>query len=270
MTASLAAQPCDPWPAILCCDIATSPASTGWALEAATEVLWSLSGRRFGTCTVTSRPCKRECAQSWPGIGAWWEWGGSILYPQPALIGGSWFNIICGGCGGGCACTATEEVWLPAPVADVTQVTINGAPIPTGSYRVDNHQILVRQDGGRWPLCQDLSVPATGIGAWTVTASYGEPVPMIGQLAVGELACELLKACDPNLAGDCKLPPNVQSLVREGVTIQFTEDVQSRLRTDGRLGLWSVDLFLVSFNPRGIPNRAQVYSPDIPRQRITS
>jgi hypothetical protein len=269
MVATTAALPCDPWPAVLCCDFNTAPAATGWALEAATEVLWSLSGRRFGTCQVTSRPCKRECASAFPLIGHWWEWGSVNLYPQPALIGGSWFNIVCGRCGTGCSCSSVEEVVLPAPVAEIIEITVDGVAIPTGSYRVDDGRLLVRQDGGVWPTCQDLSVPATGVGAWTVTATYGEPVPMIGQLAVGELACELVKACDTDLAGDCRLPPNLQSLVREGVSIQFTEDVQSRLRSDGRIGLWSVDIFLVSFNPRGLPSRSQVYSPDVPRPRVS-
>ena len=264
----MAHLPCEPWDAIYCCDITTSPATTGWALQAATEVLWSLSGRRFGLCTVTSRPCREECAKSWLSAGG--EWGGSLTYPQPLLHGGSWFNVTCGMCTSGCSCSSVSQVVLPAPVADVIQVTIGGAPMPTGSYRVDDWRLLVRQDGGVWPACQDLSQPVTGSGAWSVTARYGEPVPVMGQMAVGELACELLKACDPNLAGDCKLPPNLQSLAREGVTIQFTEDVQSRLRTDGRIGLWSVDLFLVSFNPRGLPQRAQVYSPDVPRPRVIS
>lgn len=243
--------------------------STGWALEAATEVLWGLSGRRFGTCQITSRPCRRECANAYPLIGHWWEMTGPYLYPRPALIGGVWFNMTCGGCGSSCSCGTVSEVVLPAPVASVDQVMIDGEIVPTGSYRVDDWRLLVRQDGGTWPTCQDLSAPATGTGAWTVTATYGEPVPTIGQIAVGELACELMKACDPSLAGDCRLPPNLQSLVREGVSIQFTEDVQSRLRTDGRLGIWSVDLFLVSFNPKGLQNRAQVYSPDVHRPRVT-
>lgn len=268
--ASTAGLPCDPWPAIWCCDINdASPITTGWALEAATEVLWSLSGRRFGLCTVTSRPCRRECAMSWPGIGNWWEPFGPSLYPMPALIGGSWFNITCGGCGGGCACSFTEEVVLPAPVAAVTEVRIDGSPLPTGSYRLDDGRLLVRQDGGRWPMCQNLSVPATGTGAWTVTAQYGEQVPTMGQLAVGELACQLMKACDPTLGGDCALPPNLQSLVREGVTMQFTEDVQSRIRTDGRLGIWSVDVFLLATNPKGLQARSRVYSPDVSRPRVS-
>lgn len=233
-------------------------------------MLWSLSGRRFGTCEVTSRPCRRDCASTFPGIGHWWEVSSQWLYPQPALIGGSWFNVVCGGCRGSCSCSAVSEVVLPALVAEIVEIVVDGEVMPTGSYRVDDRRLLVRQDGGQWPTCQDLSVPASGTGAWTVTARYGEAVPMMGQFAVGELACELLKACDANLAGDCRLPPNLQSLAREGVTIQFTEDVQSRIRTDGRIGLWSVDIFLLSQNPKGLQTRAQVYSPDIPRPRVSS
>jgi hypothetical protein len=154
-------------------------------------------------------------------------------------------------------------------VTEIVEIKIDGSVVPTGSYRVDDWRILVRQDGGVWPMCQDLAKPADALGTWSVTAKYGSPVPRMGQVAVGDLACQLMAACNPAI-GDCVLPPNLQSLAREGVTIQFTEDVQSRLRTDGRLGIWSVDVFLLESNPKGLQVRSQIYSPDVHRPRVTS
>lgn len=268
MALTTAGLPCDPWDPIWCGPIPNvtgSPATTGWAVEAATEVLWALSGRQFGTCTVTSRPCRRTCAAD---IGMW-IWSGRTTYPQPALIGGSWFNLTCGSCGTDCSCTSLAEFILPGPVAEVIEITIGGEVMPTGSYRVDDYRKVVRQDGGSWPSCQDLTQPLGEEGTWGVTYSYGQPVPQSGRLAVGELAIQFLKACDANAGGDCALPPNLQSLIREGVSLQFTEDVQSRLQTDGRLGIWAVDVFLVTFNPKGLQTRSRVYSPDVPRPRVT-
>ena len=62
--------PCADWPVRWSCDIsAESPVLTGYAVGMATRVLWALSGRRFGTCTVTLRPCRRDCYDPWP-----WGW----------------------------------------------------------------------------------------------------------------------------------------------------------------------------------------------------
>jgi hypothetical protein len=239
--------PCASWDPIWCCELPTgSQAVTGNAVAAATEVLWNLSGQRFGLCEVTLRPCRRDC------FGSSW--------PQPLLYGGAWFNLTCGSCPGTCSCGALEEAVLPAPVYSVVSVKVDGSPLVTGAYRVDDDRLLVRLDGGRWPDCQDLAKADTEVGTWSVTAQFGEAVPTVGRQAVGELACEMAKAC---LGEDCRLPANVASLVRQGVTISFPEsqDLVDRL--------YFGHLFLSAYNPHKLAGRPQVYDVDGPSFRRT-
>lgn len=253
--------PCAAWEPIWCCDLPTgSAAVTGNAVQAATEVLWNLSGQRFGPCEVTVRPCRRDCFGAiWPYGTNWPQWTGGT-WPQPALVDGAWLNLTCGACVGTCSCTALEEALLPAPVYAVTQVKVDGVVLAPGAYRVDDDRVLVRVDGGRWPTCQDLSLADTAVGTWSVTVQVGEAVPTIGRQAVGELACEIVKTC---LGQDCRLPANIANLVRQGVSISFPD---SQALADR---LYFVGLFISAYNPHRLTGRARVYDVDGPTFRRT-
>lgn len=249
--------PCDSWPITWICDISdASPTVTGSAAAAATWILDAMSGRQFGTCTVTLRPCRRDCVNYPSGYT-----GGSSMYPMPALIGGQWFNLICGQCGDDCSCTAISEVLLPAPVSSITQVKVDGVILAPTAYRIDDNRRLVRLSG-TWPHCNDLNLADTQVGTWSVTAVYGQPVPAIGLLAAGEVACEILRL---RADGDCKLPARVQQLVRQGVTLSF-EDFKD-LTPDGLLGLHLADMFIRAVNPHGLARRSRTYSVDTPPHR---
>jgi hypothetical protein len=256
---------CDPWPVTWPCDIsAASPAATGTAVAVASELLDALSGRQFtagGTgCELTLRPCRRDCWDQGPPAG--WT-----RYPTPSWgwTGNLWFDLVCGACPGGCSCgSGLSEVLLPAVVHTLVEVKVDGAPLATGSYRVDDGRRLVRLDGEAWPRCQNLALDDTEDGTWTVTAVFGQPVPELGQLAAGEVACEVLRA----LAGeDCRLPANVTQLVRQGVTIQMADPASGDLGALASL-TW-VRAFVEAVNPHGLPARSRVYSVDRPQARRT-
>src|SRR5215217_3465064 len=156
-----------PWePRWTCAEVETaSPAATGIAALAATQVLDSLSGNQFGLAPVTLRPCRRACAGDVLAAGLF-SWAG---YPWPTWYGGSaWVNLGCGGCGDDCSCTTLAEAELPGQVYDITQVKLDGVVVTGTAYRLDRSPqaagtLLVRLDGGTWPLCQDLS-KADGAG----------------------------------------------------------------------------------------------------------
>lgn len=248
--------PCEDWPIQWTCDVSTvSPVLTGLAVESATEILYALSGRRFGFCTVTSRPCRQDCYEPWPDDWPPWSSG----YPTPALIGGQWFNLVCGSCSRSCSCTTVSEVLLPSPVHAVIEVKIDGVALPSSAYRLDNNRLLVRVDGAVWPLCNDLSLADTEPGTWSITAQYGEPIPDLAKLAMGELACEIIRSAT---GGDCRLPAGVQQLVRQGVTISYP-DIGALFR-QGRTGLYLVDAFLATYNPGNLKRRSRVYGVDRP------
>jgi hypothetical protein len=233
------------------------------AVDFATAVLWSLTGQRFGVCAVTLRPCRRDCfdGRFFDDFGP--PWSGGQSYPQPALVGGQWFNLTCGSCHGGCSCNAVSEVLLPAPVHRIVEVQVDGTPMATGSYRVDNNRLLIRTDGGTWPRCNDLALDDTEEGTWSVTVEVGEPPPEGAALAMGQLACSVLQAIGNG--GECPLPPGVQQLIRQGVTIQYP-DIGELFR-DGRTGLYLVDAFIATWNPGRLRNRSRVYRVDQPTVR---
>ncbi len=239
-----------------------SESLTGYAVSMATRTLWALSGRRYGLCEVTLRPCRKDCHDPWPW--GWSEWDLGAL--GTSIWSGYWYwlPLACGVCTAGCSCTSVSEVVLPARADHIVQVKIDGTPLVTGAYRLDDGRRLVRTDGGDWPYCNDLNLDDTEPGTWSVTAAYGAQVPDSARLAMGELACEIIKA---GRGEDCRLPAGVVSLARQGVTIQYPD--LGQLMKDGRTGLYLVDMFLQTENPDGIKQRGRFYSVDSPPPRRT-
>ena len=143
-------------------------------------------------------------------------------------------------------------------VLTVDQVLIDGAAIAAAAYRLDHNRWLVRVDDDTWPCCQDLTEPTTETGTWSVTITYGRPIPQSLKNAAATLACELVKA---HVGVDCALPARVQTLTRQGVTMALL-DPQEFL-AGGRTGLYEVDLAIAAFNPEGLRRRATAWSPEV-------
>jgi len=250
--------PCDDWDPIWgTCTVGLSPAAqslTGTALTAASEILWMLTAQRFGLCRVQLRPCRSTCVDDQARAAGWWEFGS---YPYPTWIAGTWFNLGCGGCAGSCSCTVLQETLLPGPIAAMVEVKVDGEVLAPTAYEVHDYRKLVRIDGGAWPTCNNFTLPTTEVGTWSVTADYGEPVPMTGRIAVGELACEIARS----LAGDaCALPAGVQQITRQGVSLTFNE--YSEILGAGLVGLPHSDRFIKLFNPSKLQARSAVYDLD--------
>lgn len=117
-------------------------------LHVATEIIWRLSGKQFGGCPVTLRPCRQTCA----GSHTFGYWSGNTW--TPVLEGGQWFNDKCGKCApSGCSCTELCEVDLPGPISEVLSVRQDGLLLDPSEYRLDNARKLVRTSFG--PLILD-------------------------------------------------------------------------------------------------------------------
>lgn len=241
-------------------------------LNGAAEILYALSGRQFGLCELTVRPCYQRC-EGYSSSPTTWNNGilGSSGFPWlPVLSGGVWTNITCG-CRTSCSCTEVSEVWLPGPIDSVVGVKQDGAVLDPARYRVDNRQTVVRLDNAdgteaRWPLCQDMDAPATEPNTWEITYMRGRPVPEAGRSSLSELACELSKAC----LGDstCRLPSRVTSIQRQGITMAMLDPMT--FIDYGRTGLYSVDLWLKTVNPKARSRSAAVLSPDVEAPRRTT
>jgi hypothetical protein len=226
--------------------------------DMATELLWRWTGRQFGLMEATVRPCRQGCREGGPGLRRW----------TPALVGGRWMNLGCGGaaCLDACGCGPDgTTIAFERAVYDVTEVRVGGAALAPEAYRVDEHRLLVRQDGGRWPYCQDMSLPAGEEGTWDVTVRVGAPVPAGGRVAAGRLACELAKA----IVGDkgCALPQRVQTVTRQGVTVAMMIDQFEDL-DKGKTGIWLVDSWVASVTKPDIG--FSVASPDFHTGRRTT
>jgi hypothetical protein len=252
------------WPIISHCNANSTLADevVDYTKQAAVDLLHEASGRQFGVCSTTVRPCAPSC-DGFHDLNMWDLLDAQGHVGMAAAAGPwTWMRVHCGRCRTEvCSCTKIESILLPyRRIRGVTQVQIDGAIVDPSAYRVDG-RLLIRTDGGTWPTCQDLNVANGEVGSWSVTVVYGTPVPTAGQIATGTLACELAKAiCDDE---SCELPQRVQTVTRQGVTIGFV-DPMTFLR-ENRTGLYLVDLWLNSVNPNRLRRRARVFRSDAPR-----
>ncbi|MAY48857.1 MAG: hypothetical protein CMH38_03255 [Microbacterium sp.] len=222
------------------------------AEDLAVHVLWALSGRQFGICDATARPCP----PSW--------WALTPLSPLhdfrasgvPVFWGGTWVNLGCG-CVGACRVEGPRVVHLPGPVAAPTEqnplvVTIAGQVLADSEYQLEG-DALYRRGGQRWPS-QDLSKPLGEPGTWSVEYRRGLPLPPGVPRLAGALANEFINAA----CGDtdaCRIPITVREMTGRGGSFNFDP---SFFLDKGRTGLVEVDRWLASVNPSGLAERASV------------
>lgn len=235
----------------------TNAALADQAAAWATDVLYAVTARQFrGIAFDTIRPARTGC-QCWGLAGValpltWGNWAGYFGW-------GHWDLPIPQGCG------ALSEIKLAYPVSQVLQVKVDGSVLPASSYRVDEERMLVRladPDGTqqRWPSCQDLRLPDTAAGTWSVEYTWGQSPPQLALDAAKELACQLSQAAS---GGACALPTGTTRVSRAGITID--RGILANWAKDGSTGLPLVDAAIRAYNPNGLTMRPAVFSPDVPR-----
>lgn len=238
-----------------------SPELQAQALDYAKTIVWAATGRQFGLCTLTVRPCGRQCTTCPSG----WYYDGSGSW-IPYIFNGEWRNCWCGSEPGCCTCDPTCQVYLPGPVYSITSVTVNGESLPVSGSEmfVLDQQWLVRVNTTEcWPLCADQNLAPGDPDAFEVTYRRGLAVPTALAQATASLACEYAKAC---LGLACRLPSRVTSISRQGVTISMVEIAD--ILKNGLTGLWELDQLIMTYNPYGLKGRTRFYSPELrePRQ----
>lgn len=258
------------WPLdITCCPgWPTDPAA--WtpqhllAVEIATDMLWRRTAGRYGLCPELIRPCRQGCTPDGFGTGFLFSRDTFPLSPYQDHHG-RWFNFGCG-CGPqSCSCRPLCSIWLPGPVNAVVEVRIDGDVIPADQYRLNRRTDkgeLVRVgglEGPCWPTCQNLELPNTEPGTFSILYLRGKAVPTAGQRALGSLACEIYKQCVG--AAGCRLPERVRTVTREGVTYDMFDP--GEWLEDGYTGLRDVDTWLSSVNPHHLRQPSAVFSLDV-------
>lgn len=251
------------WPIIYPCEVPDDlpDGVQEWSEQMAIEIVWAASGRRFGLCTTTYRPCRVGCEVGGPQINAWNLVGnGGWLNRDP--WGGSIFALIGCGCRDNCSCSTLEAIDLwHTNVRTIEDVTIDGDTLDPAAYRLSRNKLL-RVDGESWPACQDWEVDLGEVGSWSITYTHGKSVPFGGRVAAGIMANELRKS----VCGDdeCELPRRVQTVTRSGVSVAFIDPMA--FLEKGLTGLYEVDLWILSVNPNRLKRRARVHRVDDPRR----
>lgn len=240
-------EPCVPWSMCAgCCpewdafdaDVQCRAEALAWA------TLRTLSGGRVGNCAVVMRPCLSPPCDACH----------NDVWMRPQIRDGHWFNWVCPT--PRCSCERMCEIVLPGPVAVVSNVSWSGEDLPLSSFRLDNGNVLVRQDGECWPSCQRLDLPLGSPCTLGVTYVPGLVPGPTGEWAAGVLACEFAKACT---GGRCRLPSSVTTIARQGVSM----DLATGMFADGFTNIREVDAYLLSINPYQLRTPPTVWSPDL-------
>ena len=233
------------WPVDTTCDPAWDeydPDVQDRAIALATTTLYTLTAGRVGGCAKTVRPCQTptNCESS--------VYGPYTPAFYPLNWNGAWTNC---GCTTGCVHNGIE---LPPPVGRIEQVKIDGVVLDPEDYRLIDGHTLIRTDGEKWPTSNDLTLPDTEPGTWSITYLHAYPVDSSGAYAAGVLASEYAKACT---TGKCALPSGVTNVVRAGITYTMTPGSFP----NGFTGIRVVDAFIRQWNPRGQMTMPSVITP---------
>jgi hypothetical protein len=260
MTATPVEAGC-PWPVDPAClgDAwdALDPEVQDRAVGLASATLRRLTGYRVGGCPVTVRPCRQSCTDTL-AMPSYWSVMGRGFMPF-ITAGGAWINSC--GCTTDCACEVLCEVNLPGPVGGVQSVKVDGAEVT--DYSLYGNKIVWNGTGDcPWPVCQNLTLADDQPGTFSVTYLNSYPVDTLGAYACGVLAYEFAQACAGN---KCRLPTNIVSMTRQGVTME----IASGSFPGGFTGIREVDAYVAIYNPRGLREQTRVWSPDIHSPRVT-
>lgn len=217
----------------------------------ASELLYKATAQQYsGPCEVTVHPC----SANWFAV--------RDLTVDNGILTLSRYSVF-SACGHpsdfACGCQYQSSITLPfGPITSVdTVTTTDDGELPIGSYDFHGND-LIRIDGSKWPLCDD---------DFLVTYHYGSEVPVHLRRAAAILACELYMGCNPEAFGDveCRLPRNIVSVVRQGVSIALQSAFFTPL--PGRpvqFGIPEIDMAIALENPHGLMARSVILDPDEP------
>lgn len=237
---------CDPWPLVWPCGTppeGLTDEQQALAVAVAQDILWSLTGRRLGTCTTVewyAAPGASQCAVPYAPLG--------LVQTTSDL--------------------ASVIILDSQPVESITEVMENGVVLVSGvDYRLGRGGRLYRL-GGVWPQSSngDPTVRVTYVWGIRLVAAAVETDPLppyaySAGLAVGEIATEIGAGL---CGGECHLPSRVLSLSRQGVTFEFQP--AKDFVDVGLTGLPIADAFIRTVNPNRVQTRPRVFSPDMARR----
>lgn len=241
-----------------------------FAISVATDLLYVLSGRQFRSGRSLIRPTPIDSSYG----------NQSYLYPYSSMsgygaawgfaAGWSWTAMGMGWWQGG---QDLSEVVLQGPVRQINQVTVDGAALdPDTDYTLYDGRRLVRnvdptgQTTGAWPWNQQLQLPLSQPGTWSIDYDWGKVPPNAGKAACIELAVEVAQS----LSGQdtAKLPARVISIATQGMNTAVGDSL-AYIR-ESLVGIPLVDLFLMAYNRAGLRRRTIMIGPNSQQGRELS
>lgn len=249
--------PCTDWCStqdVVACfpDVAHGSCLTS-SVTMASEVLYELSGRVFtGWCQSIIRPCQNSGCWGGP-LGQQFLSRGHIVWSDTGWRGYDDEPCACG--------SWLQKITLPGIAQSIVEVLIGGVVLAPTSYRLDPDNVLLRTDGGAWPICQNMAAAGDQPGAFQITYTHGYAPNEIARRAAAQLSREFYLACQGQA---CALPSGVVEIVRQGIRITRA----ANLFQNGATGLAMVDSFLAAFHDC---EPTYVFSPDTyPTSRRTA
>lgn len=264
--------PCQPWCTIAdvrVCDLdpVVYPDSVvEFGIALASRVMWAASGRRYGLCRRTLRPCHPGNHQF-----GFHPYSGSPHEDSNIEIHYWQHGNLCG--------CSLPELWLPGPIAAVEEIVYDGVTMPSTSYAVKTaghgrRKAVVRRDvdaGGNpvdwWAgndLTRDPVDPVVEVDedapAWQVTYWVGRAVPPEAVGVTALLAEQFSKA---RCGGKCdeKIAAGVTRVARRGTTREYPSPKESKEMV-AAVGHPLADAWLKTVNPFGRARRSQVVRAD--------
>ena len=143
---------------------------------------------------------------------------------------------------------------------EIDEIKIDGDVLDPSEYTLWKRRYVTRLENGHWPYQQNLTLPDTEEGTFSISYTYGAEPTGLGWRRQRNSACELYKACaEAGPTGECVLPSGVTRVTRQGITIEksaFTSwayQRETRVQMGGwKTGLSLVDAFLNAYNQRGL------------------
>ena len=203
------------------------------AIEAASLILYKLSGEKYpGVYTVT----EAYNSENFSGI-----------VTRPEIVSGNMVNLSRMNDG-------FRNLRLRhSPVRSIDSIEFLGSVMDPSEYSLRNNAYIVRRNSLPW-----LLEPTNDL---IVTYVYGTPPPSMGRRAARRLANEFILSDQGSAA--CALPERITSVNRQGISYTIMDPQE--FISNGRVGIYEVDLFLAAVNPNKAKKKPKIFSVDRPR-----
>lgn len=212
------------------------------ACQAASQLLWSLSGRKFHTGEVATELYVKD--RSYLPLYNLRPYPGSYVVDRFGVYVIDGIDYQAG------------RIHLDGkPIRAIGQVMdiSTGRVLEPTEYSIVNHSWV-----------QFKTIPMEGVD---ISYTFGQEPPQLGKMAALQLAKQFYLIWSGR-EDECELPDRVTSITRQGVSWVLMDNQQ--YLDDLRTGIYVVDMFLRSVNPGKATQKAKVFSIDLPRGRRRS